>query len=181
MDAGKWEPTPEAIPRAEESTAISLRVPKRMLTILKEFARREGVGYQVLMKRWLDDRIRAEAKRAGIDVLRGSEPMQDDLYTYRVTWSDEDRGFLGLCAEFPSLSWLAPSHEEALKGVRGVVAGVVAGLRAKGEKVPEPFAARRFTGKLEVRVSEDVHRRLAIEATEEGVSLDGLVASKLGA
>lgn len=27
-------------------------------------------------------------------------------YTYRVTWSQEDDEYLGLCAEFASLSWL---------------------------------------------------------------------------
>jgi hypothetical protein len=31
-----------------------------MIEILKEFARRSGIGYQVLMKRWLDERIRKE-------------------------------------------------------------------------------------------------------------------------
>ena len=46
--------------RAKASESISLRLPKPMLVILKEFARREGIGYQVLIKRWLDDRIRAE-------------------------------------------------------------------------------------------------------------------------
>jgi len=30
-----------------------------------------------------------------------------DKYTYRVTWSEEDAEYVGLCAEFPSLSWLA--------------------------------------------------------------------------
>ena len=30
-----------------------------------------------------------------------------DHYTYRITWSAEDRARLGLCAEFPSLSWTA--------------------------------------------------------------------------
>ena len=44
---------PEAIPRVGESTAISIRLPTKMLALLKEFARREGLGYQVLMKRWL--------------------------------------------------------------------------------------------------------------------------------
>ena len=55
-----WENAPERIPNIAKSTAISLRVPTDMLTILKEFARRERIGYQVLMKRWLDDRIREE-------------------------------------------------------------------------------------------------------------------------
>lgn len=43
--------------------ALSIRLPKQLLDILKEFARREGVGYQVLMKRWLDERVRGEYQR----------------------------------------------------------------------------------------------------------------------
>lgn len=46
---------------------------------------------------------------------------ETEKYTYRVTWSEEDEEFVGLCAEFPSLSWLAESPEEALKGIRKVV------------------------------------------------------------
>ena len=45
-----------------------------------------------------------------------------DKYTYRVTWSDEDNEFVGLCAEFSMLSWLAASSEEALKGIREEIA-----------------------------------------------------------
>ena len=48
--------------------------------------------------------------------------MKTDHYTYRVTWSVEDGEHVGLCAEFPSLSWLAATPEEALAGVRKMVA-----------------------------------------------------------
>ena len=37
-----------------------------------------------------------------------------EKYTYRVMWS-EDEEFIGLCAEFPGLSWLAPTSAKALK------------------------------------------------------------------
>ena len=67
-DSGKitpagWEDAPEAVPRAGESVAISIRLPRLMVEILKEFAGRAGIGYQVLMKRWLDERIRQERER----------------------------------------------------------------------------------------------------------------------
>ena len=39
--------------------------------------------------------------------------MSVDHYTYRVTWSPEDGEHVGLCVEFPSLSWLATAPEEA--------------------------------------------------------------------
>ena len=41
-----------------------------------------------------------------------------DRYTYRVTWSDEDQEYVGLCAEFPSLSWLESDPGQALSGIR---------------------------------------------------------------
>lgn len=59
--------------------------------------------------------------------------MNIDHFTYRVTWSAEDGEHLGLCEEFPSLSWLAPTPAKAL----------------------------------------------AIEASEQGVSLNRLVSAKL--
>jgi hypothetical protein len=58
-----WTDAPDAVPRAKASESISLRLPKPMLAILKEFARRERIGYQVLIKKWLDDRIRQERER----------------------------------------------------------------------------------------------------------------------
>lgn len=63
-----------------------------------------------------------------------------DHYTYRITWSAEDGEHVGLCAEFPSLSWLAATPEEVLSGVRRLVRGCVADMRASGEPVPEPMA-----------------------------------------
>ena len=80
----------------------------------------------------------------------------DDRYTYRVTWSAEDQEHVGLCAEFPSLSWLAPTQQE-------------------------PFSERRFSGRFTVRVPSETHRALTIQAAEEGISLNRLVSAKLSA
>jgi len=96
-----------------------------------------------------------------------------------MTWSEDDKEYVGLCAEFPSLSWLARTPEAALKGIRKVVAQVVKDMRQRGEPVPEPIASRRYSGKFMVRVPPDVHRNLAIQAAEAGVSLNRLASSKL--
>src|SRR5687767_310548 len=61
VDARTWTDAPGAVPRQRESVAISLRLPSKMLDILREFARRRDIGYQVLIKTWLDERIRSEA------------------------------------------------------------------------------------------------------------------------
>ncbi len=105
--------------------------------------------------------------------------LRNDHYTYRVTWSDEDSEHVGLCAELSSLSWLASTLEAALRGIRKVVADVVADMQSSGECVPEPIAGKRYSGKFMVRVPTDVHRRLAAEAAEAGVSLNRLASAKL--
>jgi predicted HicB family RNase H-like nuclease len=110
-----------------------------------------------------------------------SNLLKDDRYTYRVTWSEEDKEYVGLCAEFPSLSWLADTPEKSLQGIRHVVADVVKDMTANGESVPEPLSSKHYSGKFMVRVPADVHRKLAVEAAEAGVSLNRLASSKLAA
>ena len=102
-----------------------------------------------------------------------------DQYTYRVTFSQEDGEHVGLCAEFPSLSWLARTPEAALRGIRAVVADVVADMRKRREHIPEPLAAKNYSGKFLVRVPPQIHRRLAMEAAEAGVNLNRLASAKL--
>ena len=105
--------------------------------------------------------------------------LKNDRYTYRVTWSEEDEEYVGLCVEYPSLSWLAPTPQEALEGIRRVVADVVADMEANEETVPEPIALRHYSGKFTVRIPPDLHRRLVLEAAESGISLNRLASAKL--
>ena len=104
-----------------------------------------------------------------------------DLCTYRVTWSEEDKEYVGLCAEFPSLSWLADTQEAALHGINNVVAEVISDMESNGETIPEPLSVKSYSGKFTVRITPDMHRRLAIEAAESHVSFNRLVSSKLAA
>lgn len=105
--------------------------------------------------------------------------IKNDHYTYRVTWSADDDEYVGLCAEFPSLSWLAQTPEAALKGIRNVVADVIEDMKNNQEKIPEPIAVKNYSGKFMVRVPPEIHRSLAIKAAEAGVSLNRLASSKL--
>lgn len=105
--------------------------------------------------------------------------MNLNHYTYRVTWSPEDNEHLGLCVEFPSLSWLAETPEQALIGIRQVVADVVADLQANGETIPPALADKHYSGEFRVRIPPELHRMLALQAAEQGVSLNRLASSKL--
>ena len=41
------------------------------------------------------------------------------------------------------------------------------------KNLPKPIASRRYSGKFMVRVPPEVHRDLAIQAAEAGISLNG--------
>lgn len=105
--------------------------------------------------------------------------MSVDHYTYRVTWSPDDGEHLGLCAEFPSLSWLAATPEAALKGIRRVVSEVLVDMKASGEAVPAPLSEKHYSGEFRVRIPPELHRALAMQAAEQGVSLNRLASAKL--
>ena len=107
--------------------------------------------------------------------------MSVDHYTYRVTWSAEDGEHVGLCAEFRSLSWLAKTPEAALKGIRRVVAESVADMQTSGESAPVPLAERHYSGEFRVRIPPLLHRALATEAAEQGVSLNRRASAKRAA
>jgi len=107
--------------------------------------------------------------------------MTIEHYTYRVTWSAEDDEHVGLCTEFHSLSWLAASPEAALKGIRKVVAESVADMQAVGEPIPAPLAEKHYSGEFRVRIPPHLHRTLALEAAENGISLNRLASAKLAA
>ena len=100
-------------------------------------------------------------------------------YTYRVMWSEEDGEFVGQCAEFASLSHLAAKPDAALRGIAALVCDIVADMLATGETPPVPFSQREYSGKFMLRVPPQTHRRLSIEAAEQKVSLNRLVAAKL--
>lgn len=56
-------------------------------------------------------------------------------YSYQVTWSGEDQEYVGLCAEFPSLSYLHENNHAALEGIINLVKDVVADMEVSGEKL----------------------------------------------
>jgi len=78
--------------------------------------------------------------------------LEISKFTYRVTWSEEDDAFIGTCAEFPSLSWLDETPEEALKGIGRVVKECIDDLMRDNEDIPLGISSRQYSGKFMVRV-----------------------------
>jgi predicted HicB family RNase H-like nuclease len=100
-------------------------------------------------------------------------------YTYRIDWSEEDDCFLGRCLEFPSLIAHGDTRELTLKEIQLVVLESVKWMIGDREELPIPLSIRTYSGKLSLRIPPETHKRLAIEAAEEKISLNQLLTSYL--
>jgi predicted HicB family RNase H-like nuclease len=102
-----------------------------------------------------------------------------EQYLYSVGWSEEDDAFIARVAEFPSLAAHGDTQEEALGEIKEVVRSVLSDLTENNEPAPEPLGKRSFSGRLVLRMPEYLHRKLALEASQQGVSLNQLLNHKL--
>lgn len=104
---------------------------------------------------------------------------QVERYAYTVVWSDEDVAFVARVAEFPSLAAHGKTAIGALREIQGVVEAVIDDLMESGEQVPAPLSQQKYSGKLNVRMPRYLHQRLALEAAQQGVSLNHFITLKL--
>ncbi len=122
-----------------------------------------------------------KATKKQIKKVKPKDLPKVEQYLYSVGWSEEDEAFVARAAEFPSLAAHGDSLEDALREIKTVVGFVLRDLEETGEFVPKPFGKRSFSGRLVLRMPEYLHRKLALDAMQEGVSLNQLLNLKLEA
>jgi predicted HicB family RNase H-like nuclease len=112
---------------------------------------------------------------------RKTQMMQvADRYTYRVLWSAKDQEFIATVVEFPSLSWIADTRTKALNGLTSVVEEILRDMLEHGEEIPAPWDERTFSGKFNLRLGPDLHKKVALDAAERNESMNTYVMKKLG-
>lgn len=100
-------------------------------------------------------------------------------YTYRAEYSRESDEYVGLCLEFPRSTAQGPTAHQAITAIERVIEEVCAEMRECGSEPPVSLGDRRYSGSFVVRTSPELHRRLVVEAVEQGVSLNHWVIQKL--
>jgi len=92
---------------------------------------------------------------------------------------DEDGEYLAHFVELPNVSAFGESPEEALEELATAWEGVKESYRKRGESIPVAPARKEYSGQFNVRIDRRLHRALAIEAVQAGVSLNAIVSQKL--
>ena len=103
---------------------------------------------------------------------------QFDGYTVSV-YLDEDSEYLAHFVEMPNISAFGETPEEALGELATAWTAVKESYQKHGETIPVAPARKRYSGQFNVRIDRRLHRSLAIEAAQAGVSLNAIVSQKL--
>ena len=100
------------------------------------------------------------------------------LYSYLVEYSSEDEAYVAQCVELGTMAH-GDSQEEAIKEIREATRVHLLMLEEDGDEIPEPFNLREFSGKLNLRMTPEKHRKIALRAKAQGVSINHYINSRL--
>jgi len=93
-------------------------------------------------------------------------------YAKFVEWSDQDHCFIGRCPEIMSGGIHGPDESRVYAELCQAVEEMLELIHADGQPLPEPLAAKKFSGKFVLRMEPALHRRLAAKALAAGESLN---------
>ncbi|NRA46282.1 MAG: type II toxin-antitoxin system HicB family antitoxin [Oligoflexales bacterium] len=102
----------------------------------------------------------------------------EDYYAYNVMWSEEDDCFIASVLEIPNIKAHGDSHEDAMREIKTVTAFTLRLMKDEGEVIPEPLSKKNYSGKFTLRMSKETHKKLVIESTIAGVSLNSFIINK---
>lgn len=98
----------------------------------------------------------------------------------KVITGDPEGGFVARAPELPGCITEGDTETEALTMLLDAMAGWFEVALERGVAIPEPVALRTtYNGRILVRTSKTLHRRLAEHAGDEGVSLNQLIVASL--
>jgi len=95
-----------------------------------------------------------------------------DRYLKIVEWSEEDKCYIGTCPGLMLGGVHGDDEGEVYKELCQAAAEWIKIYQEDGEPLPAPTAGKKYSGKFVLRVGEDLHKTLTIEALREGESLN---------
>ena len=96
-------------------------------------------------------------------------------YIKVVEWSDEDDCFVGRIPGLIDGGIHGNDEEKVYKELCQVAEEAVELYNESGQYLPPPTANKKYSGKLHLRLSPELHERLSIKAIQKGESLNKLI------
>ena len=102
-----------------------------------------------------------------------------DGFSLHLLYDENDGDWVVHFVEFPTVSAFGDTPERAIEELKVAWEGVKQSYINCGEQIPVAPSKKTYSGQFNVRIDKRLHRALAIEASQVGVSLNALVAQKL--
>lgn len=90
-----------------------------------------------------------------------------------------DGGYFARVVELPGCMTEADSATEAIEALEEARAEWIATALEDGQRIPEPLDTQDFSGKIFIRTSPELHRKVAGMAARQGVSMSQWVSEVL--
>ena len=94
----------------------------------------------------------------------------------RIVERGDDGVFTSSVLEIPGVISEGDTPAEALENLEDAFHGVVESLLAHNEPIPEPYGEHEYSGRLQLRLTPAMHRRAALYAQRQGVSLNRILS-----
>lgn len=96
---------------------------------------------------------------------------------YRVVLPEEDGTWRGEIIEFPGCIATGQTREEALQSLEETAISWLSSAIAHGQSIPEPLGERDHSGRLVLRLPRSLHKKAALAAELDGVSLNQFISN----
>lgn len=102
-------------------------------------------------------------------------------YNYLIQPISDESGsyYYGRVLELDGCQSTGETFEEAYNSLLEAMEGWLEAKIEYGDTIPEPLGDENYSGKFVIRIPKSLHRKLAIEAEQEGISLNQYAMYKL--
>lgn len=104
---------------------------------------------------------------------------QSDRYLKIVEWSEEDKCYVGACPGLMLGGIHGDNEAKVYQELCQAVEEWIEIYQEDGEPLPAPTAGKAYSGKFVLRVGEDLHKALAVDALRHGESLNSYCVNVL--
>jgi len=96
-------------------------------------------------------------------------------WSYRVSWSEPDKCYLGSIDELEENMTCGDTPEEAFSNLKEALGAYILTSLEDGFEIPEPLNLADFKGNITYRTNSEKHYRLAKKAARLGKSINALI------
>lgn len=115
-----------------------------------------------------------------IDKTRASKKQKNLEYQVNITFDPRDKIYVAIVPELNNCHTHGNTPEEALVNSHIAIDLWLETAKAKKIPIPEPISHRKFSGKVLLRATPELHGKLTREALRKGVSMNDFLVDIIG-